>query len=149
MKLYPKRLENTTALQQEKHRLKIERKEIDKHGMFSLGDVLGSKKGKTTAGTNTTANAETHEDSGGIGGLVGSLLAGVPMFELGMKFGAPLLRKLGGAVGGVGKKAGKNAFRWVTKEVLGGYLKWKAIELSYDGIKHVVESHKKKKETGK
>jgi hypothetical protein len=147
MRLYPKRLENATQLLEEKHRLKMERKEIDMLGMFSLDVVLGSSKGKTN--TNSSANTESHEDGAGFGSLLGSLLSGGSMFELGMKFGAPLLRKLGSSVGGVGKKAGKNAFRWVTKEVLGGYLKWKAIELSYDGIKHVVESHKKKKETGK
>jgi hypothetical protein len=149
MRLYPKRLENETELLAEKHRLKMQRKEMDKGSLFSLGDVMGStKKGKSAGGA-----ATAHSEDDGLGGLLGSLLTGGSMFELGMKFGAPLLRKLGGAVGtavgGAGKKAGKNAFRWVTKEVLGGYLKWKAIELSYDGIKHVIESRKKKKEASK
>jgi len=148
MELYPKKLSSIDELKAEKRQLRQERHQLTKGGFITIEDVLGDGRKPKTNG-NSTGGRSNPETGGGLGGMLGSLLAGGPMLELGMKLGAPLLRKLGGTVGGAGKKAGKNAFRWVTKEVLMGYLKWKAIELSYDGIKHVIESRKKKNEAGK
>ena len=62
-----------------------------------------------------------------------------------MEYGVPLLQKAGIKLGSVGKAAGKKVLGTVAKELLGGYLKWKAAELAYKGVASFVRSRKKKK----
>ncbi|MCF8451063.1 MAG: hypothetical protein K9G49_14415, partial [Taibaiella sp.] len=43
-------------------------------------------------------------------------------------------------------KKGGNMLGTAAREVIGGYLKWKAIELSYKGVTLIIRKQKKKKE---
>lgn len=77
----------------------------------------------------------------GLGGL-GAILEFLPMDVIqGMllRLGLPLLKK-------TGKTVGKNAFG-IGKELIGGYVKWKIMELAYRwGRRYLIERKRKKQE---
>ena len=43
------------------------------------------------------------------------------------------------------RKKGRNPLKVVAVEFIGGYLKWKAIELSYKGIRYLIKKRREKK----
>ena len=49
------------------------------------------------------------------------------------------------ATPGQEKKRGKNPLKAIAFEFIGGYLKWKAIELSYKGIRYLLKKRKEGK----
>lgn len=136
MKLYPKRLNNVAELKQEKKLLKEQRKNTDLHHIFSAeGEASG------------------HEEESGTGGLMGmalSLLGSESLLGAAMKHGPSLFHLFS-------KKKAKQEYAppaaeekqpslvmKVVKEVGFGYLKWKAIELGFKGIKKLIQSRKHK-----
>ena len=44
------------------------------------------------------------------------------------------------------KKAAKSPLGIIAKEFIGGYLKWKAVELSYKGIRLIIKARRNKED---
>ena len=138
MRLYPKRLRDKQSLEREKKILLKEKKELDKEDFLSLEGILN----KTGMG-----------GEGGEGGSILDLLSGA---------GIPLKMLVNIAQGIFTKKekeprkekskertaerSGKSVLGVVAREFIGGYLKWKAIELSYKGIRLIIKARREKKE---
>jgi len=136
MKLYPKQLHSIEELKREKAALELLRKQTDLEDIFSLNDVIPSftKKNKTEG----SSEHEQGEQGDGIMGMVHGLM---DSFEIG-----DLLKVIGGPIAGLaGKKLRNNVILPLAKEVVGGYLKWKAAELSVKAVKHFLKARKEKK----
>ena len=118
MKLYYKQLNSLNELQQEKQR---------------LADTLISKP---VADGNDGDNSDKGKAAGNINypGIILDILSNEIILELLAKLGLPVLKK-------AGKFAGKNAFA-IGKEVFGGYIKWKALELGYRWLRRYMNKRK-------
>lgn len=152
MRMYPKEIRSLKELEQEKKRLQKQLKELDEQELFSMDSLFGGGSKKKDAG----------EDAGG-GFDISSLISMIPISSPIIKTILPLVQ--GRIMGMFQKKTPaateqtassssaaptpgqkvKNAALAVGKEVLLGYLKWKAIELSYKGVRHLVNKQKAKK----
>ena len=127
------------SLEQEKKILLREKAELDKEEFLSLDGILGNKK-----------PGEKNAEGGG-----GSLLDFLPISD-------PLVNTVINTVQGLftkkteetktgdskrsQKRSHKSPLNAIAGEFIGSYLKWKAIELSYKGIKHILKSRRDKKE---
>ncbi len=131
MRLYPKKLRNIEDLEREKQLLLRQSRKLDKEEFLSFESLLAGGKS---------------QDGGG--GVAETLLGLLPVSN-------PIVSKLVGlAVKQLSKRAttsapaeecppekgNKNILRKIAVEFIGGYLKWKAVELSYKGIKRVMNS---------
>lgn len=130
MKLYPKKLHSLSELEREKKTMKYALKQIDIEDMFSLGGLLDNSKGKN----------ETEKNTSPLNGLLGS-----PLFGTIMNVVVPMLKKRSSQKEKADKNEEphkKNIVKSAAIELIGGYLKWKAVDLSIKGIKKLL--HKKK-----
>ena len=138
MKLYPKRLNSLAALEKEKARLTQQRYQMEREAQSDLHNFkvpgLSSILPKSTS---------SEKKTGGWQSLLGGLIPG----------SAPLLniieQLLPKAASGISETIKKKTTKLATGaavEVVGGYLKWKAIELGFKGVRHLFASRKKKKE---
>ena len=134
MSFYPKQIRSREELKLEKEKLLAQSGKTDIKQLFSLDDLLKSKD------INKTPDKTSEE-----GDLIEKIFIESSLADLAMEYVAPLLQKACVKIGSAGKEVGKKMFRSVAKEVLGGYLKWKAAELSYKAIAHLISSRKKKK----
>jgi len=135
MKLYPRKLHTVGELKKEKQRLLKQRRELDKEDLISFDDVLGSfgsignifrkkkkkKKGDGLEGSKTSINY--------IALITDLLSSGFGVNTL-VDIGWPLLSKFSPQIR-------KSLFK-VSKEVLGGYAKWKAIEIGYRFVRRML-----------
>lgn len=138
MKLYDKKLRNREELKKERRRLNSEKQELDQEPLLSLDEVMG--------------------EAGSLGsGLLQNII------PLAGRFSGPLMGVVTNLASRfLSRKREKkdqreeekdtdeqshhpNVLASVAKEVLGSYLKWKVLELSYKGISLVVKKRKKKK----
>lgn len=122
MKLYHKQLNSLDELKLEKQRLKAVLNKTEKEGFISMNDILPAKQ---EGGANDWVSQLT------------GLLDNAGAKELVMSLAGP-------ALGLLGDKIEKHTIKKIAKEFLGGYVKWKAIELAYAGIKVLIEKNKKK-----
>ena len=143
MRLYPKRLRNIEDLEKEKQFLIKKSKQLDKEDFLSIGGLTGGLTGKKTPG----------DKANGDGSLLDFLPGSNPVISLVVKMLQRILSKkekkpkIAYAPPPAGtKKAGKNKLKAIAKEFIGGYLKWKAIELSYRGIRYLIKSRMEEKE---
>ncbi len=136
MRLYPKKLRNIEDLEQEKKLLRKESSNLDIDTVLSFDGILGKKK----------KGKETNGDSS----LLDFLPVSNPLVSLLVKFVQQKLAKGGNNPKATytpqaeQKKQGKNPIKSIAIEFIGGYLKWKAIELSYKGLRHLIKKRKKK-----
>lgn len=145
MNLYLKKLRNTDDLEKEKQRLLKKRKRLEAEGILSLqqftglgGEKVGGKqREQNNAGEATDMLSLAAPIISLVTEIVGSRLAGD---DLGQNKGSLAKKILVRAMG-----VGGSVLKGPVKELVGGYLKWKAIELSYKGVKLVVQHKKKKK----
>jgi hypothetical protein len=134
MRLYPKKLRNIEDLEREKKLLRKESRDLDIDSLFSVDGILGKK----------------NKDKDDGGSLFDFLPVSNPVVDLLVKFVQKKLAKKNGDSGASyapppeKKKKGKNLLKTVAVEFIGGYLKWKAIELSYKGIRHLIKKRKEK-----
>jgi len=137
MKLYPKRLSSVAELKHEKRLLKQERKDTDLKDLFSVDDASSSAGEKESA-------------AGGLLGMALSLMGSESLLGAAFKHAPSLLGMFSKKkakqeyVPPVAEEKGPSLLIKVVKEVGFGYLKWKAIELSYKGIKKLINSRKQK-----
>ena len=137
MKLYDKKLRNREDLHKEKRRLNREKRELEKEPLLSLDEVMG-EAGSLGSGLVSRIIPLAANFSGPLAGIVGSLV------------GRFMNRKKSKSHDDEYERGGErehhpNVLKSAAKEVLGNYLKWKALELSYKGISLVVRKRKKKK----
>lgn len=126
MKLYPRKINSVTDLKHERRSLKSKIREHEADGWLSFGEK------------NTKAEAEHKQGNKDILSIIGNLFFNNPFADIALSLGAPLLKK-------TGKSAGKTAFT-VAKELIGGYAKWKAIELGYRWVRRMVKKRKEHSE---
>lgn len=137
MALYPKKLNSLADLEKEKARLKKESKGFDVKELF----VPGTQEKSTSSGN------PKQESAGNILDNVEDILPLVmPLLE-------PLLGKFKTRFSNVSENAtsfikdkAKDVAISVAKEVIGGYLKWKAIDLSVKAVRHFLKKKDKKEE---
>lgn len=121
MALYPKKLNSLEELRREKYALKFAQKQADDNEFFSV-------ESKDAGGV---ANAS-------IVGTALSLLTSRSLLNTIITV-APSLINL------TGSKKAKNTFiQRFAKEIIGGYVKWKMVQMGLRGIKMFVRSRKGK-----
>jgi hypothetical protein len=126
MKLYPKKLHSIEELKREKHVLKYAIKHSGSDNFLSMGGGKGKKKKKKEKSDATDWMA-----------IAGDLLTSKHAGDIAMTLGLPLLKIFG-------LKAGKSVFGNVAKEMLGGYIKWKLVEISYKTALRFIRSKQHK-----
>lgn len=124
MKRSKKKINSREELMLEKQRLRDEIRRIEEEGFFSAEDVISSF-------------AKVKEE--GIAGAIVSGLKNDAVKEAAISLGLPLL-KLAGA------KIEAKAVKTIAKDLVGGYAKWKALQLAYKGLMLAVDKYKTRKE---
>src|SRR4051812_35647573 len=133
MKLYPRRLRSIDDLEKERKLLRRELKELDSEELFSIEGITNGKDWKEVL-------------MGGLGRLGEFLPISGPVLSILKRFAGRLFhhrekqKQKENNDDARQKDKHDNAFVSLAKEVAGSYLKWKAIELSYKGIKHLLKS---------
>ncbi len=113
-------------LRREKAKLKGKLKKSADEPAFSFTDILGKdKKGG-------------EEGIGSILTIAQDLLASPSVANTVMTLGLPLLKM-------AGRRVKRNVLLNIGKELLGGYLKYKAAELGFKGVKNYVKSKQEEK----
>ena len=143
MKLYSEKLNNLKDLEREKRQLKKELRDLEEEDFFSLSSLLG---GTDDSGKGKNKKEKGQEASGGIMDML-------PMLSpvIGMVW--PLIQsrlvarpaKNAAKTANTEERPARNVIKKVAIEIITGYLKWKAIELSYKGIKVIIKKQKEKK----
>ena len=147
MKLYPKKLRSVAELEREKARLLKQSKQLDNVDILNGFKLGNSKKEDKKGSSNTSADSgilDTVFQLLPVSDKVSGILKDY-VLPIVMKRAASSKSDDGSKERSMGSKAGKIAKK-VAWEVLGGYLKWKAVELSYKGIRYLVKTQKAKKE---
>jgi len=139
MRLYPKKLHSIEELKREKAALLLRRDLTDAEDMFSMDDIIPSfgKKNKKEKATGKTESDHVAEPGDGILGMLSGVLETVDISDIFTIVSRPLEAL-------AGKKIRDKVILPVAKELLGGYLKWKAAELGFKAAKHFVKKKKKK-----
>lgn len=122
MALYPKKLNSLEELRREKYALKYARHQVEDKDFFSV-------ESKDAGGV---ANAS-------IIGTAMSLLTSPSLLHTIVTV-APSLINLSGS-----KKAKSTFIQRVAKEIIGGYVKWKVIQMGLRGVNMFIKSRKSKK----
>ena len=141
MRLYPKALRNIDALEKEKKRLLKESQRMEEQDFLSLEGIFQGKKG---AGKKDAGDAEFS--------LLDYLPISNPVINLLVKKAASWFSERKSTAKNKEKeqdptegKTGKSKLESLAFEFIGGYLKWKAIELSFKGARYLIRKKKEKK----
>ncbi|MBA3828788.1 MAG: hypothetical protein H0X33_07615 [Taibaiella sp.] len=132
MKLYPKNISSIKQLQLEKQMLKRAAKKNTLEDIFSFGKSDDKEEEKGTA--NESGPLKIALSLIGAESRIGAIL----------KFAPSIIRLFGNSKRETysrPKQSGNLLFK-VAFEVLGGYLKWKAVEFGYKGIRNYFRSRK-------
>ncbi len=127
MKLYSKQLKSLEDLKREKHVMRYAAKHSNE--MISFKE-LGLENDSTT----DAAGA-------GLAGTLISALGSKSLFNSLLAIAPPLLTMMGKS----SKKKKSNPLASLAKEVILGYIKWKAIEMAYRGVKKMAGKNKSDK----
>jgi len=144
MKMYSKNIRNLEELEREKRRLIKERKQLEQEDIFSIEGIMNNVTNpkSTTSANNDIAGASGMDNlfsmSGPIVGMVLDLVKDKILSKSDCGNNSSLASNLILQKGGTVLKS-------AAKEMIGGYLKWKAIELTYKGITLIVKRQKRKK----
>jgi hypothetical protein len=135
MSFYPKKLKNASDLEREKKRLLKKRRQLAQGELSSLSGILGKAGKKDTA-------------KSGESSWIDILSGALPLIRLVVK---GLLRRRKekkdnktktevkqNATSSAEEKPDRNKVQAIAIEFIGGYLKWKAIELTYKGVRHYI-----------
>jgi hypothetical protein len=132
MKLYSRQINSVAELQKEKARLagqcrEMERQATEQVTNFQLPGFSSSKKSK--AGSDSTS---------GYAALLNEVLPGAGSI---LKIVEDVLPEGNGFADTLRRKSAKLAGD-AAKEVIGGYLKWKAVELGFRGVRYLLGRRK-------
>ena len=144
MKMYSKNIRNLEELEREKRRLIKERKQLEQEDIFSVEGIMNN----ITSPKSTTSS---NNDIAGASGMSSLFSMSGPI--VGMAFDLVKDKILSKSDGGNNSSLASNpilqkggtVLKSAAKEMIGGYLKWKAIELTYKGITLIVKRQKRKK----
>jgi len=154
MRLYPKKLRNIEDLEREKLVLAKEVVKLDTEELFSFDGLMDGLKSSGKKKSKKNRDSDDDEDgNGGLASLLSLIPISNPLLSLGMKIlqarlsrpSAPKRAKKKMQEMYEEEKPHTNIIKKVAFEVLVGYLKWKAIELSYKGVKHLMDKRKARK----
>jgi len=144
MRLYPRRLSGIADLKKEKRLLEKRSRELDKEEFLSLGGIFDGKKKKSG-------------EEGGKGSILDYLPVSNPLVELLITIVKRRLNKKGAEKppktvnvpkAPTDARPRKHRVKAIAIEFIGGYLKWKAIELSYKAIRRLIKGKKEVAPTG-
>lgn len=139
MKFYKKRLNSLEELRREK---RVLNKAVKK----SRNEILHPLSGGKDDAERKEKNAEESGDlTSKLGDIIGTATDFVSSNPLISAFLLPAVKKYGFKAGKTVGKAGAGIGFKLAKELLGGYLKWKAIELGIKGASKLVKAQKEKK----
>ena len=127
MKLYNKKLRSLADIKHERALLMRDHKQSLKELKQPLGGFKLGKKSKK----------EDSEEGFNWLGTITKLATSKSALDIAMSLGGPLLGK-------VGRKGG-NTIKKAAFEVLGGYVKWKLIEVGFNVAKSLLKNSKNKK----
>lgn len=135
MRLYRKQLNSIEELRREKAALQLLRKKTEQEDIFSMKDIVPSfgKKEKSDK------DDEDRKEAEGLFASVKDMLGDLDITTL-----LPLILNPLEAI--AGKKIRNKIILPLLKELVGSYLKWKAVELGFDAIKHFAKKKKKKRD---
>ncbi len=144
MKMYSKNIRNLEELEREKRRLIKERKQLEQEDIFSVEGIMNNI-------TNPKSTTSVNNDIAGVSGMGSLFSMSGPI--VGMVVDLVKDKILSKSDGGNNSSLASNpilqkggtVLKGAAKEVIGGYLKWKALELTYKGITLIVKRQKRKK----
>ena len=136
MKLYNKPLNGVEALKREKARLKVLKSFSKASDLMPVKEV---KKGSSSGILGALMGAATAK--GGAGQIMA--IAG-PLLTMLRKRRAK--SKAAAFVSGTSDKAKPSFLKRAAVEIIGGYIRWKAIEMSYNGLQIIFRGRKRRQE---
>ena len=135
MKMYSRQIKSVADLRKEKARLEKQCRQLEQDAVNEVTNIRLPGLGAIAE------NARAKAGSGGLESLLGNIIPGA----------APVLKIVEDLIPGgsniaesIRKKTTKLA-GGAAKEIIGGYLKWKAVELGFRGIRYFISTRKKKK----
>lgn len=140
--MYSRNIRNLKELEQEKRRLLQERKQLEQEELFSVDSMMSSIVKAKDDKTNSISTASEQGNLLSMSGPIASMVLDIVKDRILNKMdngktsslaNNPLMQK------------GGNILKGAAKELVGGYLKWKAIELTYKGVTLIVKRQKRKK----
>ncbi len=154
MSLYPKKLSNIEELQREQAQLRKQLEKLSFEDVFSMDNLLG--RDKDNGKKESKGSAAEEQSSGGKWDFVLELLPmAYPLLEpavnmakekfFGLFTSKPKGYKKKEAEEDDNEEQGSSIVKTVAVEIITGYLKWKAIELSYKGARHLIKKQQQKK----
>jgi hypothetical protein len=127
MRLYPKRLRSMDDLVRERRALQRELKQMDEEELLSVEGLLGKK------------------DGGGdvFDTIIDLLPVSNPLVKTGIGIVKDVLKKRNAKAKSAEnkqpqEKKGPGIVARAAREFIGGYIKWKAVELSFKGLRYLV-----------
>lgn len=135
MKLYPKTIKSVNDLEQERRKLLKKKRDLDKDQLFSLGGAGKDKK------DNKDSKA-SWMDILPVSSPVAAFVLDILRKRMRKKQRQPVYYDHKGNA----QRSGESKVKKLAFEFVGGYLKWKAIELSVKGIQHLMKQRKEKRE---
>ena len=124
MRLYPKKLNSVEELKRERHKLRQKLKVYKEEGVFP--------------GTGKKTSSRSGEHKKDVISSIADFFFNSPFANIALSLGAPLIAK-------AGKKTGKSVFH-IGKELIGGYAKWKAMEIGYRWARRMIQSRKERRD---
>jgi hypothetical protein len=135
MRIYPKRLNSLEELRREKQVLKYAAK-------HSKPDVLPDLKLNLKPGAKKVAEDAGLDSPSDILSMLGDILTSRTFTDSALAWGLPLIKL-------VGRKTEKSFLKTFAGEVLGGYLKWKMVQMGVRGVRLFLKMQQTKKEKEK
>jgi len=135
MKLYPKRLRSMDDLERERRALQRELKQMDKEEILSVEGLLGKK--------------DRGEGSDVFDTIIDMLPVSNPLVKTGIGIVKDILKKRNAKAKPTEKKVphekkGPGIVARAAREFIGGYIKWKVVELSFKALRYLVNRSRAK-----
>jgi len=155
MRLYPKKLRGIEDLEQEKKLLVARAHELEEEEFHFVEGFLGKKASKKKDKGKNRGD-EDDNNQGSLLDYLDLLPISNPLIKTGIKMAIGRIARWQAGSSGNKKqrsegteKKGRSPLRAIAVEVIGGYLKWKAIEMAYKGIRHLLKKRKDAREVNR
>jgi hypothetical protein len=130
MRLYRKKLHSVEELRREVHVLKYAKKQSDSESWLDMKDI-----GLKGFGSSSKTKTNSAFDAGILGTLI-SAMGSRSWLNIALAIAPPVFSLISK------RSKKKNFLESAAKDVLGGYLKWKGINLAYRWIRRAVSKQK-------
>jgi hypothetical protein len=129
MRMYPKKLRSLEELKREKQVLKYARAQTSKEDFFDIKAIKLPK-------------AASSKGDAGILSLLGDLLTSKSFSDILLTVGLPVLKI-------AGRKTQKSVIKKLATEIIGGYAKWKLVQMGIRGVRLFMKMQQTKKQKQK